>query len=126
MELTLCANCLNYIKCTCRLLKANQASSEYERELINFVNPKDYPGMIPICKLRISKDFPKRTHHLGTNGVKVMKAATSTKLQKQDQRENVQVQPAKDRNTLHGSTAARSDKNIAGESQSFQHHCPVL
>ena len=76
---------MNDIKCTCRLLKANQAASEYKRELINFVNPKDYPERIPIQKLRISKDFPKKPHHLGTSGVKVMKSAKTVKLHQHDQ-----------------------------------------
>ena len=70
LELTLCVNCLNDIKCTCRLLKANQAASEYERELINFMNPKDYPERILIQKLRISKDFPKKTTSFGNKWCK--------------------------------------------------------
>ena len=64
---------LNDIKCMCRLLKANQASSEYDHELINFVNPQDNPEQIPIIKLHLSKDFPRKTHHLGTTRVKVKK-----------------------------------------------------
>ena len=57
-------------------MKKNQAKSEYERELINFVNPSDYPEKIPRKKLHISKDFPTtRPHRLGTSSVRVMKDA---------------------------------------------------
>ena len=56
MQLTLCANCFNQTVCSCCKVKKNQAKSEYDRELINFVNPSDYPEQIPKKKLWICND----------------------------------------------------------------------
>ena len=76
LQLMLCAHCSNHAVCSCHKVKKNQAKSEYERELINFVNPSDYLEKIPRKKLCISKDFSTtRAHRLGTSSVRVMKDA---------------------------------------------------
>ena len=83
MQLTLCANCFNETVCSCHNVKKNQAKSEYERELINFVNPSDYPEQIPKRKLWISSDVPMTTtHRLGTYSVKVTKERPVTGVKK--------------------------------------------
>ena len=83
LQLTLCAKCLNHSVCSCRIVKVNQAKSEYERELVNFVNPSDYPEKIPMKKLCTCKDVPTtKTHRLGTSSVKVRKDTSVTLLSK--------------------------------------------
>ena len=83
MQLTLRANCFNQTVCSFHKVKKNQAKFEYERELINFVNPSDYPEQIPKMKSQISNDVPMtRTHRLGTSSVKVTKERPVTGVKK--------------------------------------------
>ena len=120
LELTLCAKCLNNIKCTCRLLKANQASSKYEHERINFVNPQDYPEKNPIKKLALSKDFPRKTHRLGITCVKVTKHVHHLIVQGNVKHGNVKGYNTSNEKDLSGLTEELSDSGTVS-SQVVQH-----